>query len=413
MRQSSSSGTFGEPRRTTTKMISWKTASRQYGNFLSVPQAEDYLDAKYLHLLRGLLRANTLQGVSLASMSLETILLMCTHDLTRDADSGMHLGIPHDVAGLKLRLDEDESCFTFISAWLSRNSPDGSFEANPYNTMMHCVNSAGLLDIYLTLLLFRLKLLIDIRNLRVTRKALLHTRLPGEICRLIETHAVRSPVSHQLLNDSMEDLAKKETNLLVDIRGIAWQIDLFDTDATKGLLDPDKHLRWDIDYEEPYDQRLATMFQTLYPILWELEGGIDLMDKALGLSTLADWRDVTAYPDPEMTAEDIICPCGKLELQKVQLSPGRLWRFIDYALRDATFLGPFDERPSQELMERYKPKRPKYAIVDLDRNGVVGLDSNLPCLEEVLFKWKDLVGNEALVDYVEIDFCEPIMYLIE
>jgi hypothetical protein len=209
---------------------------------------------------------------------------------------------------------------------------------------------------------------------------------------------VRSPLSHQILDDSAEALAKKETNLLIDIRGFGASIQEIDEDTTGCLLDPDHRLRWDVEYEHDYEVRMATTFQSMYPVLWELEGGIGLLESALELSEQADARDsFEERRDPRIREQDWACWCENHELRTRPSVPGRLWNFVDYALRDAAFLGPPEERPSKNLMERYVPNGENWICVNIRTDEVMGPEdvAEFQCLQLAFPMWRKALDERS------------------
>ncbi len=71
------------------------------------------------------------------------------------------------------------------------------------------------------ILLLKLKLLVDIRNIRVARKIFAQRSVPLDICRLIEPNLVRSPLSKRFLKESPEGLDQLELRLLKHSRELA------------------------------------------------------------------------------------------------------------------------------------------------------------------------------------------------
>lgn len=137
---------------------------------------------------------------------------------------------------------------------------------------------------------------------------------------------------------------------------------------TGTLLDPGKYIDpslGDLDVRDVRESRRAHVVHASYAAFWETESLLGLLKDARSFVALADMRDdfASLAADPDKPArpqrehphgDD--CQCTPIFDPKKRESPGRLWNFVDYALRDATYLGPFANRPPQKLMTRYKGK---------------------------------------------------------
>jgi hypothetical protein len=189
------------------------------GQLFTISEADVYAGMRYTLYSKGYMKPNTLQGVEMAHRELDDMLQLGIRSLHFNQRFSMIFS--SDIPILKLRLDQDAQGFSFLKSWKEHALDEMSFnfehESSPYDQIVH-ENERIDIGVCFAVLLLRLKLLIDIRNLRVARRILQRTTLPGEICRLIE---LRSPLTRQLLDDPPEVLAKKETNLLSDVRVIS------------------------------------------------------------------------------------------------------------------------------------------------------------------------------------------------
>ncbi|KAH7361691.1 hypothetical protein B0T11DRAFT_338672 [Plectosphaerella cucumerina] len=302
---------------------------RHLGQLFTIPEADVYVGMRYTLYSKGYMKPNTLQGVEMAHRELDDMLQLGIRSLHFNQRFSMIFS--SDIPILKLRLDQDAQGFSFLKSWKEHALDEMSFnfehESSPYDQIVH-ENERIDIGVCFAVLLLRLKLLIDIRNLRVARRILQRTTLPGEICRLIE---LRSPLTRQLLDDPPEVLAKKETNLLSDVRVI------------------NRRLQLQEEFDSPrfYDSRFTTVFNVMYPKLRELEGAIDLLKSARALTGVANKQEDPPWPLRGMEGDHLGCGCGKHELQPFRPKLTRLLRFVDLALRDAVFLGRDEHRPSE------------------------------------------------------------------
>lgn len=136
---------------------------------------------------------------------------------------GDNMGLRDSVPAMMLRLDLDQECYDFVKWWATCDQ-DNDYDWG--NTTLPHLNIRGAdvfeepdfidsgLNHIIALLLLKLKLLVDIRNLKITRKIVALRRLPFDIQELIESSVVRSPLSVKLQRESPTALSTIETRLL-------------------------------------------------------------------------------------------------------------------------------------------------------------------------------------------------------
>ena len=107
-------------------------------------------------------------------------------------------------------------------------------------------------DHLIILIALKLKLLVDIRNLKISRKLLGQARFPAEIIYMFENLLVKSPLSLSLLKLSYADLVKSELRLLSDAQLLGAAVKYFMHSLLLPKEDPipythpiDKWIKWD------------------------------------------------------------------------------------------------------------------------------------------------------------------------
>ncbi|KAH6975732.1 hypothetical protein EDB80DRAFT_867744 [Ilyonectria destructans] len=124
-----------------------------------------------------------------------------------------------------LRLDLDYECYDFVKWWATCD-PDGEYDWGDMTLPHLDIRGADVLEEpdffdeypalnhFFAVLLLKLKLPVDIRNLKIARKIFALRRLPFDLGELIEPVVVRSPLSTPLQKQSPASLFKTERTLL-------------------------------------------------------------------------------------------------------------------------------------------------------------------------------------------------------
>lgn len=133
----------------------------------------------------------------------------------------------------------------------------------------------------IAILLLKLKLLVDIRHLKITRKILALRHVPHDLWQSIELLVVRSPLSHKLQRQSFESLLRTETKLLNQARQLSDALIRANHSFMYRLFDPDEAL---CARPEAYIfgswEEMALAMQNSYAAWWETEGVLDLLNEA-------------------------------------------------------------------------------------------------------------------------------------
>ncbi|KAI1387668.1 uncharacterized protein F4822DRAFT_407251 [Hypoxylon trugodes] len=174
------------------------------GYFWGVINTRDYMRARFA-VAQQLLLLGTLSSVRESLEHLRDMLRLCRSD---------NMGLRNIVPATMLRLDLDQECYDFIKWWATCD-PDGKYDWGNMSLPYLNIHGADVfedpdfllgeypdLDSLVAILILKLKLLVDIRNLKVTRNVLARRQLPTELRDQIEENVVRSPLSTKLQKES-------------------------------------------------------------------------------------------------------------------------------------------------------------------------------------------------------------------
>ncbi|KAI0455216.1 hypothetical protein F5B21DRAFT_523937 [Xylaria acuta] len=175
------------------------------------------------------------------------------------------------------------------------------------------------LNYLVALLLPKLKLLVDIRNLKVTRKVLAQ-RLPFE------------------LRDQMSEL-----KLLNHARQLGCAFVETNGNFVFNLFDPDEALSYKPDsYSRGSLEEMALAMQNSYATWWETEGVLDLLNDARACAARGSENEIGDMMQNERIRQ------GRTAAELLaDVSVNRIWGYLDYAVENASYLGPWPERPTE------------------------------------------------------------------
>ncbi|KAM5343752.1 hypothetical protein ACJ41O_012289 [Fusarium nematophilum] len=318
------------------------------GHFWGIVGTRDYMRARFA-LTEHIRLLGTFDGVHEALDHMQDMLRLCRSD---------NMGLRNIVPAMMLRLDLDQECYDFVKWWATCD-PDGHYDWGDM-TLPHLnihgadvLEEPGFFGEYpdlnhgVALLLLKLKLLVDIRNLKITRKILASRRLPFDLWGLIEPLVVRSPLSASLQRESPKSLCGIETKLLNQTRQLGATVVKANNSFMFHLFDPDEAL---CERPEAYStgswEEMALAMQNSYAAFWETEGVLDMLNDARACAArdseneIEDMMEVEARrsrADSRRTAEELLA----------DVSVNRIWGYLEYAVENASYLGPWPERPSE------------------------------------------------------------------
>ncbi|KAH7155783.1 hypothetical protein B0J13DRAFT_469917 [Dactylonectria estremocensis] len=319
------------------------------GHFWGLLNTRDYMRARFDLAGKNLLLLGTLDGVHEALEHMQDMMRLCRSD---------NMGLRDIVPAMMLRLDLDQECYDFVKWWATCD-PDGHYDFGDMTLPHLNLRGADVLEepdffgIYpklnhlVAILLLKLKLLVDIRNLKVTRKILALRRLPFDLGELIEPAVVRSPLSAKLRKQSPESLSRTETTLLNQIRLLGAAIREANQSFMFCLFEPDEAL---CEKPEAYSlgswEEMALAMQNSYAAFWETEGVLDLLTDARACGARDSEDEIGGMMDMEAERKEAGSRRTAEELL-ADVSVNRIWGYLDYAVENASYLGPWSERPSE------------------------------------------------------------------
>lgn len=324
---------------------------------------DEHIQAR--HALAGHLELTlgTLDGVSEALGHLQDILRMCPGDHLAAMDG------TDRVPGLMLRLDLDQECYDLVKRWATGDSiheglpyPD-LHGADVFEDPDFLTNFLQKKHIIATILL-KLKLIVDIRNLKVLRKALAPRPLPAEIWTSIETAVIRSPLSAKLQKESPAALEKIEKRLIEQTRKVGNILSEAHFNFTFALLDPNTNGKPKEFLMEDWEQMVLVM-QTSYPEFWDTEGVLDLLTDARACAAQAISEDELEGLMEHEADHELPERCQGAEQMLRTESEKRMWEYLDSAVANASYLGPWSKRPS---VRRARETKEAYQRALLDEN---------------------------------------------
>ncbi|UPK97383.1 hypothetical protein LCI18_008318 [Fusarium solani-melongenae] len=311
------------------------------GRFWGLLSSRDYRRARFA-LADLLCSLGTFGGVHEALQHMQDMLRLC-----RRSDN---MGLRDAVPALMLRLDLDQECYDFVKWWATCD-PDGRYDWSDTSLPHLNIHGADVLENYpalchlVAILLLKLKLLVDIRNLKMTRKILASRHLPHDLWKSIELSGIRSPLSLKFQKESPELLLKTEGKLLDQTRQLGAAVVEADHNFMFSLFDPDEALCAE---PAPYSmgswEEMALAMQRSYASWWEMEGVLDLLNDARACAARDSENEIEDMMEGETrrfggrTAEEMLS----------DVSVNRIWGYLDWAVENASYLGPWSDRPSEQ-----------------------------------------------------------------
>ncbi|KAF3057650.1 hypothetical protein CFAM422_012255 [Trichoderma lentiforme] len=320
------------------------------GHFWGMINTRDYMRARMALALK-LLRQGTLGSVSEAYEHMRDMLRLNRSD---------NMGIRDMVPALMLRLDLDQECYDFVKWWATCD-PDGRYDWGDMDLPHLNIHGADVfeepkfllvkynpdLNSLVALLLLNLKLLVDIHNLKITRKILSRTRLPTKLRDKIELAVVRSPLSTKLQKEAPGSLLQTESTLINHIRQLGVALATSDRQFMFNLFDPDEALcRRPEAYSRGSWEEMAFAIQNSYAAWWEMEGVLDLLKDARMCARQRSKDEIEQIVNTKPFKPGSVSNRTAEELLE-DMSVNRLWTWLHYAAENACYLGPWSKRPSE------------------------------------------------------------------
>jgi hypothetical protein len=321
----------------------------QVGHFWSIASTRNYMRARFALAGSNLNLVGTLDGVHEALEHLQDMLRLSRGD---------NMSVRSLIPALMLRLDLDQECYDFVKWWQTRGQ-DSDYDWDDMTLPYLNLRGADVLEEpnffgtfmalnhVVAILMLKLKLLVDIRCIKITRKVTSPPRLPFELGQLIEPHVIRSPLSANFLNKSPEVLSEIETKLVSQARQLGATLTKINKNFIFNLFGPEEALSALPNAYSPGSwEEMALAIHYSYAAWWETEGVLDILYDARRCAArdsedeIGDMMESSTFRDgggSNRTAEELLA----------DVSLNRIWGYLDYAVENATYLGPWFDRPSE------------------------------------------------------------------
>ncbi|KAK3618098.1 hypothetical protein LTR56_024867 [Elasticomyces elasticus] len=322
------------------------------GHFWGLLHTRDYMRARSA-LTRLLTELNTLDSVREAYDHMMDLMKLSRSD---------NLGMRRLAPTIMLRLDRDQECYDFIKWWATCD-PDGHYDWGDMSLPYLSINDADVLekpdhlsedeypsfDHLVAILLLKLKLLVDIRNLKVARKIFLHKNLIQDLHESIELYVVRSPLSRLFQKLSNGDLVRTETKLRMHVTTLGVKIMEKNTHFMFHLFEPDEALSEHPEYSSDgsWEESVLAVQQS-YAAFWEMQGVLELLDEARACGARDSEEEIEGMMKGPVFLSDPIGRNRTPEEFLAAVSVNRSFGYIDDAIANASYLGPWSERPSEQ-----------------------------------------------------------------
>ncbi|CAG9941702.1 unnamed protein product [Clonostachys rosea f. rosea IK726] len=321
------------------------------GYFWEIKSTRPYMRVRLALAKEILLPLGTLDSVQEAHDHLRDMLRLCRMDT---------MAVRYILPCIMLRLDMDQECYDFVKWWMTRGKNGGWGDltlpyldihgADAFEQPQFLLGEDTSLSYVVAVLVLKLKLLVDVLDTKVTRKVLARRSLPNELRARIEQTVARSPLSAHLYRQSYKTLSTIEQRLLTQVRKLGINITETNQYFMPDLFDPDKALTAtagtfcedSIGLVNESDGAI----QHSYVTWWSTEGVLGLLDSARDCAARASKPVVEDTMASETYRENL---GSHVTAEELQAKHGLrcLWRYLDYAVRDATYLGPWADRPSE------------------------------------------------------------------
>ncbi|KAJ3167007.1 hypothetical protein HDU87_001889 [Geranomyces variabilis] len=322
------------------------------GSFWGLMHTRDYMRARYALVREHLLPMGTLDGATESLEHLLDMLRLCRSD---------NLGLRDSAPTLMLRLDLDQECHDFVKWWATSydNSDQSYLDAQTTDVFEHpnsFFSTYPDVNHLVAVLLLKLKLLVDIRNLKITRKVLSQRKIPVELWEGIELATIRSPLSVALQQLTPNRLREIEATLLNHATWLGSTINNENAHFIVNLLHPSNALESQVDsYSRRSLEEMIIALQRCYPAFRETAGVLDLLNAARLCASRDSEDEIPGIMESD-TFQKSDRPGSRRTAKELleDVSINRIWGYLDFAVMDAPYLGPPADRPSEREMRRMR-----------------------------------------------------------
>ena len=264
------------------------------------------------------------------------------------------MGLREIVPGVMLRLDFDQDAYDFVRSWAAWD-PHGQQErqkvhdANVFVNVKTYIDSIKSLGHLFALLILQLKLLVDIRHIKISRKICRqYEGVPTDIQYLIDEQLVRSSLSRKFMKQSFQDLIKSELSLLEQVYLIGDKVVKSNGFFMLNLFYLDEALVARVNsYAGGSWNEMSIAMLHSYAAYRETQGLLPLMTEARAYAA----RDLESGVEDLAETENARTVDRSMEDVIAEVSANRIWGYLDLVIKDWSFLGPELDRPSARHME--------------------------------------------------------------
>ncbi|CAG9952928.1 unnamed protein product [Clonostachys rosea f. rosea IK726] len=302
------------------------------GDFWRLPGTKKYMKARYNFAVKYLYMLGTFDSTQMALRHMQDMLRLDRYDENR---------VAFTVPFVMMCLDLDQESCDFIKGCLV--DPRETFEGTDiFGSVESILGKIPSFEHTVASLLLRLKLLVDVINVIKARKVLSRIPLPVELQNVIEQNVVRSPLSAHLYKESTQALPKtqqKRIHAVCDfgsilLGGSEWFLsELFAVEQPLNI-DPE----W---IDDSYTAR--NLARHSYPAWRGTEGVLQLLTDARACAVKALEIGLEEYKHPQSMYISFSDKAWRLT-----------WKYLEWAVEDATYLGPPSERPSERYVKHHQ-----------------------------------------------------------
>lgn len=304
------------------------------GHFWSILSTRDYMHARFA-LADACRQINTLDGTQEALEHLRDMLRLCRGD---------NMGVRDIIPGLMLQLDRDQECYDFVKWWETKGQESDYDSGNtslPYLDIKDAdvFESVDFLDrkwlslnLVVAVLLLKLKLLIDIKNIGLVRDVVA-AKVPGEIQAKVEVSTIRSPLSLQLQKKEAEDVFAIEMRLFDQVQRLGYAIHEANPFFWAAMLNPAENLTAQPGgYSHGSPEQMQLALQNAYTVWWQTEPVIEILQKA---AEMAAPDEETLRAHLELHAEHYMRR-GQVSNEEYRRAFGAqdMWSFVENAMEN-------------------------------------------------------------------------------
>ncbi|KAK5070045.1 hypothetical protein LTR64_001879 [Lithohypha guttulata] len=251
------------------------------GHFWGILNTRDYMRARFALTVQ-LREAATLDSIAEMVDHYRDMLRLCRND---------NMGIRDILPCLLLQLDRDQECYDFVKWWMVESQveedwrEDGesylsTHDADAYEDVTYFDQRFLDLNHAIAILLLKVKLLVDVRSLRLCRKVLEGRNWPNEIIDKVQLSSISSPLSQKLVGLSIQELEALENRLIVQCQKLGGYTCTANFHFWRNFWEANDHLEENglpqCSSQGSWEEMLLVFYHS-HPAWWQTEGVVELL----------------------------------------------------------------------------------------------------------------------------------------